>query len=105
MEHRVLGSGTTQDVIHSRGTLPSFRLRLKMFPTIPHSWSAQDFRNLELMPSGPAAFSSLILRSWFLTWSVVRDRLEQGSSMVGDGCECYSQRGIGESGDGVTYWR
>lgn len=34
------------------------------------------------MPSGPAAFLALILRAWFLTRLVVRDRLGQGGSVM-----------------------
>lgn len=52
----VFGTGATQDVFHSCATLPSFRLRLEICSTILHSWSTQDLKSLELIPSGPTAF-------------------------------------------------
>jgi len=41
------------------------------------------------MPSGLVAFLALMVWSWFLTWIVVKDRLEQGGCVlegVGEGC-------------------
>ncbi|KAI3374072.1 hypothetical protein L3Q82_022644, partial [Scortum barcoo] len=64
---------------------PASRLRLNVYPKIPHSWSAQDFRSLELMPSGPAAFLALFFFRAFLTWCDVRSRLEQGGVDGGEG--------------------
>ena len=37
----IFGAGNMQEVFHSSGTFPSFRL-LKMYSTILHSWSTQD---------------------------------------------------------------
>ena len=87
----------------------SFRLRLNMCSTIPHSWSAQDLRSLELMPSGPVAFLALIFWNWFLTWVVLKVRLEQGRCVL-EGVEqwgwlwgeCCGVEGVVEGGAGAV---
>lgn len=65
------------ELLRSWGTLPSFRLTLKRCSTILHSWSAEDLRNIELILSGTTAVLSL-----FLTWTVLRDWLEQEVSFA-----------------------
>ena len=71
----------TQVVFHSSG----FGLMLKMYSTILHSWSAQDLRSLELIPSLPITFFAFIFLSLFHTWIVERERFEQGGCMSGGG--------------------
>ena len=52
--------------------------------------------SLALMPSGPAAFFALIFLSSFLTWAVVKDRLEQGGWVLGvNGLELPSNEPVG----------
>lgn len=55
------------------------------------------------MPSGPAAFLALILLSSFLSWFVVRDKLEQGCcelNVVGRGVHVWVGRYTGAADDG-----
>lgn len=69
------GTGTTQDVFHSRGTLSSFKLRLKTCSTIPQRWSAQNLRSwcrLDPWPFSPWSSSALFSpsRLWRTSWRV-----------------------------------
>ena len=44
-------------------------LRLNGGSIISHWFSEQDFRSLELIPSGPAAFLALFLMGRFFSWA------------------------------------
>ncbi|MCJ8748952.1 hypothetical protein PDJAM_G00170550 [Pangasius djambal] len=56
-----------QEVFHRIGTFSWLRLRLNMYLTTTHSWSAQSLSSLGLIPSGPAAFLAFIFLSSHLT--------------------------------------
>src|SRR4029434_5987210 len=50
------GTGMRQDVFHSAGTFPSWRLRVKICCRVSPSATAHALRGLGQTPSGPAAF-------------------------------------------------
>jgi len=60
------------------------------------------------MPSGPVAFLALIFWGWFLTWVVVKDRLEQGVCVlegVGEGVVLMSKAVRGGCEPSVVEWK
>lgn len=67
--------GNTKEVFYSCGTFPSFKLMLDMNPISPHGGSVQHLRSMGLMPSGPAAFHTMIFHSLLWIW-VLNTHLE-----------------------------
>ena len=65
------GAGMRQDVFHSAGTFPSWRLRLKICCRGTASSTAHALRSLGQTPSGPAAFLGRSLLSSPVTCSAV----------------------------------
>ena len=79
------GTRTRRDVQQNTHTFPRFKLRLNKCLGMTHSWGAQDWSTLGLMPSGPETLSTL------LSWSPVMVSGLEVSLLWGN---CWSKRSL-----------